>query len=110
MPDNDLLKPVDVARIFGQSLSWISKNHKKLGGVKIGGRMFFPPKEVLYERLFCREKGLAIRLHDEGREIHTSVVQDQERGQGIRTKKAKRIEQTNFNRHGLFTVGESTSG
>ena len=105
MPDKNPLKPADIAKIFNQSLAWVSKNYKKLGGVKIGGRMFFPPQEKLYERLFGGEEGLALRFHDEGREVHSSMVQNQERGQGGRTKKAARTEQADFNRHGLFDLG-----
>ncbi|MDP3696141.1 MAG: hypothetical protein Q8R42_08515 [Desulfocapsaceae bacterium] len=56
MTDSELLKPVDIAKLFSQSLAWVSKNYKKIGGIKIGGRVFFPPKEMIYERLFCGEE------------------------------------------------------
>ena len=109
MSDQNLLRPADVAKIFNQSLSWVSKNHKKLGGVKIGGRMFFPPREKLYDSLFCREEGLEVRLHDEGGEVHPSVLQDEKRSQERRTAYAIRTEQTGFNRHGLFDSGKQTA-
>jgi hypothetical protein len=105
MPDQNLLKPADIAKLFNQSLAWVSKNYKKLGGVKIGGRMFFPPQEKLYERLFCAEEGMAVRLHDEEREIHSCMVQNQERSQVCRAKKASRSEQADLNRHGLLDPG-----
>jgi hypothetical protein len=107
MPDQNPLKPADIAKMFNQSLAWVSKNYKKLGGVKIGGRMFFPPREQLYERIFCGEEGMALRLYDEGREIHSSMVQNQERGQRGRRSKKTEIEQADINRHGLFNVGKS---
>jgi hypothetical protein len=43
MHDENPLKPADIAKMFTQSISWVSKNSKRLGGIKIGGRMFFPP-------------------------------------------------------------------
>ncbi|WP_240910243.1 hypothetical protein [Desulfopila sp. IMCC35008] len=102
MPDLELLKAADIAKIFNQSLSWVSKNHKKLGGIKIGGRMFFPPQEKLYERLFCGEKGVAVRFHAEGREVHQSMVPNQARSQQSGTAKKIRVEQADLNRHGLL--------
>lgn len=96
------LKPSDVAEIFNQSLSWVSKNRKKLGGVKIGGRVFFPPKEILYERLFCREEGVEVRLHAERGEVHPSMVQNKKGSPPGRTEKKRRVEQADLNRHGLF--------
>ena len=67
--------------------------------------MFFPPKEVLYERLFCEEQGEAIRLHDEKPEIHTSLVRNKERSPKSRTQKKDRVKQTDLNRHGLLDAG-----
>ena len=105
MPDQKLLKPADIAKIFSQSLSWVSKNYKKIGGVKIGGRMFFPPKEKLYERLFGAKERLEVRLHDEGGEVHSSILQDETRSERSRAKKKVRADQVDLNRHGLFDVG-----
>lgn len=104
MPDRRPLKPADIAEMFNQSLAWVSKNHKKLGGVKVGGRMFFPPKETLYERLFCGEQRVAVRLHAEGRETHQNLVQDETRSKRGRTEKKNRVEQTDLDRHGLFNA------
>ncbi|HKJ63870.1 MAG TPA: hypothetical protein VJ969_00595 [Desulfopila sp.] len=105
MHEKNPLKPADIAKMFGQSLSWVSKNYRKLGGVKIGGRMFFPPREVLYERLFCGEERVAIRLHDERPEAHQSMVYDKARSSESGTGKKKRVEQAGLNRHGLFDAG-----
>ncbi|MDK9709300.1 MAG: hypothetical protein OEL83_19865 [Desulforhopalus sp.] len=109
MLDENPLKPADIAKMFNQSISWVSKNSKKFGGIKIGGRMFFPPKEVLYERLFCGEEGVEIRLHDEEHQVHSGMVYNQERGKGSRAKKKTGIGQTDVNRHGLFDVGQSAT-
>ncbi len=102
MPETDLLKPSDVARIFNQSLSWVSKHYRELGGIKIGGRVFFPPKEVMYERLFCGEKGLEVRLHVPRKEIYQNMVSHQEGGKKSRREAKAIIEETDSNRHGLF--------
>lgn len=102
MNEDNPLKPADISNIFNQSLSWVSKNYKKLGGIKIGGRMFFPPKEVLYERLFCGEERVAVRFHDERSEVHQDMVQDQTRSNKSRTRKKKDATQTDLDRHGLF--------
>jgi len=106
MKDEKLLKPADIAKIFNQSLAWVSKNHKKLGGVKIGGRMFFPPKEVLYGRLFGEGERMEIRLHDERRKAHQSLFPDEERGNSSRAQKKTITDQADSNRHRLFDTGE----
>jgi hypothetical protein len=33
MHDENPLKPADIAKMFNQSISWVSKNSKKLGGM-----------------------------------------------------------------------------
>jgi len=55
MTEISLSKATDIAEMFGQSISWVSKHYKELGGEKIGGRVFFPSKEVIYKRLFCQK-------------------------------------------------------
>ncbi len=102
MSDQSPLKPADIAKIFNQSLAWVSKNYKKLHGVKIGGRVFFPPKEILYERLFCGKEGVEIRLHEEKREVHSSILQNEKRSRKGRTKNEKPSRKTKIDRHGLF--------
>lgn len=42
MYDEKPLKPADIAELFSQSLAWVSKHYRELGGAKIGGRVFFP--------------------------------------------------------------------
>ncbi len=51
------MTPEEVARFLRRSLSWVYKNSKALGGVKLGGSLLFPGKEDIYERLFGEMKG-----------------------------------------------------
>jgi len=67
--------PKEVAYYLGKSVSWVYKNQSVLGVRKLGGSLFFPPKEELYEHLFCKEKGVEVRLHSEGQQIHQGLVQ-----------------------------------
>lgn len=106
MSEERPLKPADVADLFSQSLSWVSKHYRELGGAKIGGRVFFPPREVIYERLFCREEGLAVRFHSERSEIHKGMVSNQERGQASRRGAAQALDGADPNRHALFGSGQ----
>ena len=58
--DPAIMTPEEVARFFRKSLSWVYRNRKDLGGRKLGGSLFFPAKEDLYERLFCNEDNLQV--------------------------------------------------
>ena len=58
-----IMTPEEVARFLKKSTSWVYKNWQKLGGVKLGGSLFFPRKEDLYEHIFCQGEGLAVRLY-----------------------------------------------
>lgn len=109
MYDEKPLKPADIAELFSQSLAWVSKHYRELGGAKIGGRVFFPPREVMYERLFCREKGVAIRLHAEGAAIHQGMVSHQERGQTGGRGTAQILDDADPNRHALLGPGKQTA-
>ncbi len=70
----------EVAQLFAKSESWVYKHWRELGGVKLGGSLFFPNKEDLYERLFQKGKGLEVRFHPQGREVHSGLVSNQNRG------------------------------
>jgi len=83
----DIMTPEEVARYFGKSTSWAYKNWKILGGKKLGGSLFFPCKEDLYERLFGKRERLAVRPDPEREEIHGNLVQNQKGGQTGRSKK-----------------------
>ena len=58
--DKNILSPEEVAQYLRKSLSWVYKNAGLLGARKLGGSLFFPAKEDLYERLFCQRKGVAM--------------------------------------------------
>ena len=62
----EVLSVTDVADFLGKSSSWVYKNWKEIGGVKLGGSLLFPSKEILYERLFEQKQEVEVRLHHEG--------------------------------------------
>lgn len=52
---NNYIQTVEeVAQFFQKSPSWVYRNWKKLGGKKLGGSLFFPSKEDIYERLLFK--------------------------------------------------------
>jgi len=110
MHDEKPLKPADIAELFSQSLAWDSKHFRELGGAKIGGRVFFPPREVMYERLFCREEEVAARLHTERTAIHQCMVSNKERGQTSGRGAAQTLDEANPNRHGLCDISQPQAG
>jgi len=85
--NHDILTPEEVARYLRKSTSWVYKNWQELGGRKLGGSLFFPGKETLYERIFNQRKGVEIRLHPGGDQVHGSLVQNKNGGQTGRSKK-----------------------
>jgi len=106
----DILTPEEVARYLRKSTSWVYKNWKILGGRKLGGSLFFPGKEDLYERIFFKGKGVEIRFHPQGDQAYGSLVQNKNRGQTGRGQKTKGGEKSKAgiedpNRHGLLGTG-----
>jgi hypothetical protein len=59
----NILTPEETAQYLKKSVSWVYKNAEILGGRKLGGSLFFPAKEDLYEFIFCKRKGVEVRLH-----------------------------------------------
>jgi hypothetical protein len=43
-PDYAMMTPEEVARYLRKSPSWAYKHWRELGGVKLGGSLFFPGK------------------------------------------------------------------
>jgi hypothetical protein len=82
----DILTHEEVAKYLRKSVSWVYKNWKVLGGRKLGGSLFFPSKEDLYESIFQKREGLEVRLHPERDETHGSMVQNKKRGKRRRTQ------------------------
>lgn len=108
-----ILTPEEVAQYLRKSPSWVYKHWQGLGGVKLGGSLFFPSKEDLYEHLFCQGQRLVpLRLRSERGEVQRDAVQNQESGARRRSRKKEGIERAgteppdNPGRHGLFGLGE----
>ncbi len=102
-----ILTPEEVAQFLRKSLSWVYKHWQELGGRKLGGSLFFPNKEDLYEYIFSKKQGMAVRLHPEGNQTHGSLVQNKKRSTTGRSKKEGGITKAeagegDFNRHGLL--------
>ena len=59
--------------------------------MKLGGSLFFPSKEDLYERLFGKRKGFRLRFHSERREVHGSMVQTKKAAQAAEAKRREEL-------------------
>jgi hypothetical protein len=77
--EHDILTPEETARYLRKSTSWVYKHWQELGGRKLGGSLFFPRKENLYEHLFGKGKGVEVRLHPGGNQAHQGLVQTKTR-------------------------------
>ena len=107
----DILTPEEVARYLNKSVSWIYKHWEMLGGRKLGGSLFFPGKENLYERIFNKGHGMEVRLHPQRDQAVKSRVQNQDFGQKSRGKKkggtgTTKEKDPGANRHGLFGTAQ----
>lgn len=103
----DILTVEETARYFGKSVSWVYKNADMLGGRKLGGSLFFPAKEDLYERLFGKGKGMEVRLHPQGNQVLGPMVRDRNKGAARRIKekggsRKSTTTDTDPDRHGLL--------
>ena len=58
----NILTPEETAKYLKKSVSWVYKHAEELGGRKLGGSLFFPAEEDLYEFIFCKRKGVEVRL------------------------------------------------
>ncbi len=97
---NEIMTPEEVAQFLRKSTSWVYKHCQELGGVKLGGSIFFPKKEELYERLFGKRQRVEVRLHPERSEVHSGMVQHQKTGKRGRGKKAGRTPEATADREG----------
>jgi len=110
-----IMTPKETARYLRKSVSWIYKNWRLLGGKKLGGSLFFPGKEELYERIFHnREEGkrVEVRLLPRQEKIYEHPLQDKTGGKRSRSKKKggdkePETRDTSPNRHGILGFGES---
>jgi len=106
-----ILTPEEVARYLHKSVSWVYKHWEILGGRKLGGSLFFPGKENLYERIFTKEQGMEVRLHPKRDPAFKNRIQNQNPGQKSRGKKKGGTGTTKEgnedpNRHGLFGIAQ----
>ncbi len=106
-----ILTPEEVAQYLRKSCSWVYKHWQELGGVKLGGSLFFPSKEDLYERLFGQGKGVEVRLHPERKKVQRGRVQDEKgrpaRGSQTKGGGGKGEGKVGDDRHGLLGPGQS---
>lgn len=105
----DIMTPRDTARFLKRHITWVYRHREELGGIKIGGALFFPCKEELYERLFRQKPGMAVQfLPSQDPVSSTSIIPHQARGSkgrgkekgGHRERKNNSTEGTD--RYGLF--------
>jgi hypothetical protein len=101
-----IITPEEVAQYLRKSSSWVYKNQKVLGGRKLGGSLFFPRKEELYERIFCERERMEVRLHPEPKQVHKDRIQNKGKSQKRRSKKKGGNKQSenrdNSNRHEIL--------
>jgi hypothetical protein len=112
--EKNIITIEETAQYLQKSTSWVYKNWKILGGRKLGGSLFFPAKEDLYEYLFGKRERVEVRLHPERNQAHGSMVHDKERSTISRGKKKGGNTKSsnsdsggsNPNRYGLLGAGE----
>jgi len=100
----------ETAQYFGKSTSWVYKNWKVLGGRKLGGSLFFPSKGDLYDAIFPKKEGVEVRLYPEGNPVHSIRIQNKNKSQKGRSRKAKgggkpSSRESDPNRYGLLDIG-----
>jgi hypothetical protein len=103
-----IMTPDEVAAFCQKSTSWVYAHWEALGGVKLGGSLLFPNKEDLYELLFNKRQGMAVRLYAKRKTTHGNVVQNKKGGKKSRSRKAEGVEQADgedTNRHGILGPG-----
>ena len=104
-----ILTPEEVAKFLHKSVSWVYKHSEELGGRKLGGSLFFPRKEELYEHLFPKRERMEVRFHPDSKQVHKIRIQNKNRGQKSNGQKKGGDKQSkdrdNPNRHGLLGTG-----
>ena len=102
-PSDGILTVKDVVQLTRKSETWVYRHWPELGGVKVGGSVFFPSKEIVYEHLFGKGQGMASGFHARRRTLHPGVVPIKNKGKAGNDKAAKRAitKRLDSNRHGL---------
>jgi predicted DNA-binding transcriptional regulator AlpA len=106
---NDIMSIEEVAKYLRKSPSWVYKHWKKLGGKKLGGSLFFPAKEDLYERvLFPQKEKVEVPILRRQEQVYGNLVQNKNRGKRSRSEKkgGDKIPEGDPNRHGLLGFGQ----
>jgi hypothetical protein len=112
--EKSIMNVEETARFMRMSVSWVYKNSADLGGRKLGGSLFFPSKEDLYERLFSKRDGGQVRFRVPEKKVHQCVAQNKNRSKTGRSKKTRGVEKPKAgsreaNRHGLLGPCESSA-
>ena len=112
--EKSIMTVEDTALFMRKSVSWVYKNSADLGGRKLGGSLFFPSKEDLYERLFNKRERSQVRFRVPERKVHQCVAKNKNRSQTGRGKKTRGVEKPKTgsggtNRHGLLGPCESSA-
>ena len=112
--EKSIMTVEETARFMQKSVSWVYKNSADLGGRKLGGSLFFPSKEDLYERLFNKRERGQVRFRVPERKVHQCVAKNKNRSQTGRGKKTRGVEKPETgprgaNRHGLLGPCESSA-
>jgi hypothetical protein len=106
----EIMTPEEVAQFLKKSTSWVYKNWQVLGGRKLGGSLFFPRKEELYEHLFSKREEMEIRLHSDREQVHKSGIHNKGKSQKSRSKKKGGNKKSEIrddpNRHNIFGTGK----
>jgi predicted DNA-binding transcriptional regulator AlpA len=104
-PSDGILTVKDVVQLTRKSETWVYRHWPELGGVKVGGSVFFPSKEIVYEHIFGKGQRLASGLQSKRGTLHPSVVPFKNKSKASHDKAAKRAKRLTKpfdpNRHGL---------
>jgi len=112
--EKSIMTVKETARFMQKSVSWVYRNSSDLGGRKLGGSLFFPSKEDLYERLFSKRERGQVRFRVPERKVHQCVAKNKNRSQTGRGKEKRGVEKPEIgssgaNRHGLLGPRESSA-
>ena len=94
----NILTPKDVAQFLGKSVSWVYRHSKELGGKKIGGCLFFPGKEQLYEHIFGQSQQSASNFKGQFYRKQSNMRKSVKK----RGDKESKIDFSDPDRHGLL--------
>lgn len=107
--------PEEVAQYLRVSMSWVYQNWQVLGGVKIGGKIFFPNQRDLYEHIFYQRERMEVRVRGKQKATQQSVVSDKIRGKkGVsktqRGNNKSKTENQRADRHNIWGSGGKPVG